>query len=161
MAAVPGEDDRLHEHRRRDAEHVHPRRRRRRQADPPDRSPPATPPGSRAATSGISKVVAAKAPAAALRRINGTARADRLTGTARAERIDGKGGNDRIDGKGGKDVLIGGAGNDTILAFDGIAETITCGPGKDFAMADRTDKVSGCERVTRKGAKKKAAAKKR
>ena len=96
-----------------------------------------------------------------MRRINGTARADRLTGTSGAERIDGKGGSDRIEGKGGKDVLIGGAGNDTILAFDGIAETITCGPGKDFAMADRIDKVSGCEVVTRKGPKKKAAAKTR
>jgi uncharacterized protein YukE len=109
--------------------------------------------GSTAATSAISKVVAAKAPAA-IRRINGNARANRLTGTARAERIDGKGGNDRIDGKGGKDVLIGGTGNDTILAADGIAETVNCGPGRDRVTADRSDRLIGCERVTRRPARR-------
>ena len=90
----------------------------------------------------------------AIRQVNGNARANRLTGTARAERIDGKGGNDRIDGKGGKDVLIGGTGNDTILAADGIAETINCGPGRDRVIADRSDKLSGCERVTRRPARR-------
>ncbi len=107
--------------------------------------------GSASATSAIPKVVTATAPAA-IRQINGNARANRLTGTARAERIDGKGGNDRIDGKGGKDVLIGGTGNDTIMAADGIAETINCGAGRDRVTADRTDKLSGCERVTRRTA---------
>jgi hypothetical protein len=109
--------------------------------------------GATAATSAISKVVAAKAPAA-IRQVNGNARANRLIGTARAERIDGKGGNDYIDGKGGKDVLIGGAGNDRILAADGIAETVNCGPGRDRVTADRSDKLTGCERVTRRPARR-------
>jgi hypothetical protein len=109
--------------------------------------------GSTAAMSAISKVVTAAAPVA-VRRVNGNARANRLTGTARAERIDGKGGNDRIDGKGGKDVLIGGTGNDTILAADGIAETINCGRGRDRVTADRSDKLTGCERVTRRPARR-------
>ena len=109
--------------------------------------------GPTAAQSSITGVVAATAPTA-IRQVNGNARANRLTGTARAERIDGKGGNDRIDGKGGKDVLIGGTGNDTILAADGIAETINCGPGRDRVTADRTDKLSGCERVTRRPARR-------
>ena len=109
--------------------------------------------GPTAAQSSITGAVTATAPTA-IRQVNGNARANRLTGTARAERIDGKGGNDRIDGKGGKDVLIGGTGNDTILAADGIAETISCGPGRDRVTADRTDKLSGCERVTRRPARR-------
>ncbi len=109
--------------------------------------------GPTAAQSSITRVVAATAPTA-IRRMNGNARANRLTGTARAERIDGKGGNDRIDGKGGKDIVIGGTGNDTILAADGIAETINCGPGRDRVTADRSDKLTGCERVTRRPARR-------
>ncbi|MGE5690260.1 MAG: hypothetical protein ACM33B_06855, partial [Pseudomonadota bacterium] len=114
--------------------------------------------GSTVATSGITALVRATAPAA-VRIVNGTRKADRLVGTAAAERIDGKAGDDRIDGRGGKDVLVGGTGNDTILAADGIAETVDCGKGKDRAVVDRTDRVRGCEQVTRKGAKKPKATK--
>jgi Ca2+-binding RTX toxin-like protein len=116
--------------------------------------------GSTAASSAITAIVKATAPAA-VRAVNGNAKANRLTGTARAERIDGKGGNDRIDGRGGKDTLIGGTGNDTIMAADGIAETVSCGPGRDTAVVDRSDKVSGCEKVTRRAPKKATVKKKK
>lgn len=109
--------------------------------------------GSTQATSAISAVVAAKAPATT-KSIRGSARNDRLVGTNRAETISGLGGNDRIDGKGGKDVLLGGAGNDTIVATDGAVDTVDCGPGTDRATVDRADKVKRCERVTRRPARR-------
>jgi hypothetical protein len=34
-----------------------------------------------------------------------------------------------------------------VLVRDGARDVVSCGPGKDVAMADRRDQLSGCERV--------------
>jgi hypothetical protein len=45
------------------------------------------------------------------------------------------------------DVILAGAGNDRIHAADGHTDRIDCGPGRDTVWADRTDELTGCERV--------------
>jgi RTX calcium-binding nonapeptide repeat (4 copies)/WD40-like Beta Propeller Repeat len=125
--------------------------------------------GSTGALSSISKRVAAKAPAIG-KTVKGTAKADRLTGTPGPDTIHGGGGNDRIAGAAGddklygdagddtiiggagRDAIFGGSGNDTIRADDGELDNIDCGPGKDTVVADKLDKVKGCEKVARHGA---------
>jgi Ca2+-binding RTX toxin-like protein len=66
-------------------------------------------------------------------------------------------GNDLITGGAGADLLLGGpghdllrgrAGRDRIFASDGARDVITCGPGRDFVVADRRDFVAAnCEIV--------------
>ncbi len=75
---------------------------------------------------------------------------DRLLGGPGNDRLLGGAGNDRLLGGPGNDRLLGGAGNDTIEAADGISETIRCGPGRDTVRADRGDRLTGCERVSRR-----------
>ena len=83
-------------------------------------------------------VVAAAALAAALaapagaKRITGNARANLLIGTAAPDRVVAGGGNDRID--------VAGGGRDVV----------SCGPGTDVVQADPSDRLSGCETVTRR-----------
>ena len=79
-------------------------------------------------------VVAASAWAATIR---GTAKNDVLRGTPGPDRIYGKAGDDRLYGYGGDDLLVGGAG----------ADVLACGAGRDVAIADKKDKVPGCEIV--------------
>lgn len=99
---------------------------------------------------------------------SGTPQDDRLTGTAGNDLIYGRGGNDRLLGGAGNDVLYGGLGNDVLYggpgtdrlyggpgkdelhARDGRRDTVDCGPGRDVAWVDRSDRVSGCERVVRR-----------
>jgi Ca2+-binding RTX toxin-like protein len=108
--------------------------------------------------------------------LRGTRKGDKLRGTDKPERMFGLGGNDRIDGGGGNDFIDGGSGNDTIFggpgdddliggggtdklsagrgndwinAFDGKAERIDCGVGKDTVVADKKDRVRHCEKVKR------------
>jgi hypothetical protein len=97
------------------------------------------------------------------KKLTGTRKADRLTGTAYADvikgmagndTIKGLGGNDTIDGGAGRDHIDAGAGNDHIAARDGAVDTIVCGAGKDTVVADRGDKVRGCEKVSRPKARK-------
>ena len=88
-------------------------------------------------------VVAASAFAA---NIVGTARNDTLRGTAKADKIVGGAGNDKLYGLAGNDVLLGGAGNDVLSGGPG-ADVLNCGPGRDTALADKSDKVTGCEIV--------------
>ena len=78
--------------------------------------------------------------------ITGTPRNDTLRGTAKADRISGGGGNDKLYGLAGNDVLNGGAGNDLLVGGPG-ADVLNCGPGRDTAVADRRDKLVGCEVV--------------
>ena len=49
------------------------------------------------------------------------------------------------------DQLEGGSGNDSIYAADEgpTRDVVRCGPGRDRAVVDGADTVSGCERVTR------------
>lgn len=80
----------------------------------------------------------------------GTSRANTIRGTAVSERIRGLASNEVIRGLGGDDCLDGGADNDTITSRDGLRETIRCGPGRDRITADRSDRLIGCERITRR-----------
>lgn len=103
----------------------------------------------------------------AARTFSGTAKADRITGTAANDVLYGLGGadvllglngndvlsggrgDDRLDGGPGRDRLFGGPGNDTLRARDGTRDVVDCGPGRDTAVVDRVDRVSGCELVRR------------
>jgi len=109
--------------------------------------------------------------------VTGTTEADRLTGTGLHDVISGLAGDDVLDGGAGHDCLYGdegndaltggngndllrggqgvdtfngGPGNDVIDAADGAAETISCGGGRDAVDADRADRLTGCELVTRR-----------
>jgi uncharacterized delta-60 repeat protein len=122
--------------------------------------PPGPPPGPPAG--------AALKPGACANPQLGTRRADRLVGTVAGDMlrggagndvlIGGRGadcllggtGNDRLNGGKGRDKLSGGSGNDTINSADGVRETVLCGSGKDRVVADRKDRLRGCERVTRR-----------
>jgi Ca2+-binding RTX toxin-like protein len=115
-------------------------------------TPPATAPTARSAR----------------RTFAGTARADRVTGTAGADVLYGLGGNDVLLGEKGNDVLYGGRGDDvldggagldrlyggpgddTLRARDRNRDVVDCGPGRDVALVDASDRVSGCERVVRR-----------
>lgn len=75
---------------------------------------------------------------------------DKLLGGAGNDVLTGGAGNDALTGGRGKDKLSGGGGNDVINAKDGKIETINCGKGRrDRAIADRRDRLVGCERVRR------------
>jgi uncharacterized repeat protein (TIGR01451 family) len=100
--------------------------------------------------------------------IQGTATADHLTGTARADLIRAGAGNDWVNGASGNDTLYGGTGNDVLIggrghdtlyggsgndllrARDGTRDVVSCGPGRDTALVDKLDRVTGCEVVYRK-----------
>lgn len=69
--------------------------------------------------------------------IVGSPRGDVLKGSAHADKLYGKAGNDRLYGYRGNDLLVGGAG----------ADLLVCGAGRDVAIADKSDKVRGCEVV--------------
>ena len=92
-------------------------------------------------------------------RLSGLAQADCLTGGRGADRLTGGAGNDRLAGGPGNDRLSGGsgrnrysagAGNDTIRARNNTRERIDCGPGRDRANVDRSDRLRRCERIRRR-----------
>lgn len=69
-----------------------------------------------------------------------------------ATNVYGGTGNDRIQsGPSYPDRVEGGSGNDRIRARDKRLQrdSVVCGPGRDTAIVDRLDSVSGCERVLR------------
>ena len=92
-------------------------------------------------------------------RLIGTKGSDRLLGRGGRDRLDGRTGRDCLDGGGGRDTLkggpdsdkiIAGPGADRIKARDGSRDRIFCGAGRhDLAIADRGDRLSGCEIVRR------------
>jgi Ca2+-binding RTX toxin-like protein len=59
-------------------------------------------------------------------------------------------GNDKLTGGEATDIFRGESGNDRLYAADGVAEDVHCGSGSDGVVADRTDRVRGCERVRRR-----------
>lgn len=77
-------------------------------------------------------------------------------------RLDGGGqvtGPERFDGGPGDDVVLPapgfsyvalGAGDDRVLAADGTAGAVDCGPGDDRVVVDAADLVRGCEHVVRR-----------
>jgi hypothetical protein len=76
-----------------------------------------------------------------------------LVGTAAGNRLTGSSGPDTITGGDGVDFLEGGAGDDTLMARDGLADRVRCGPGADTAVVDPFDQVSDtCETVLAEGA---------
>ncbi|HYY04905.1 MAG TPA: alkaline phosphatase family protein [Gaiellaceae bacterium] len=99
--------------------------------------------------------------------IRGTSHRDVLVGTPGRDVICGLGGNDQLFGRGGNDVLLGGAGadvlaggpgsdrlvggpgNDVLLAADGQADVVVGGAGRDRAVVDAVDRVTGVETVRR------------
>jgi hypothetical protein len=90
-------------------------------------------------------------------RIDGRSGHDCLLGGRGNDMLVGAGGNDRLTGGSGNDTLKGGpgtnaydagSGNDVVEARNGKRETIRCGGGNDRARVDKSDRVSGCERVT-------------
>jgi Ca2+-binding RTX toxin-like protein len=78
---------------------------------------------------------------------------DTLTGTSGPNVLDGGDGEDYVDGGYGLDSLAGGGGADVVVARDNVRdERVSCGPGDDFAIVDRHDRVVGngnnrCEQV--------------
>jgi RTX calcium-binding nonapeptide repeat (4 copies)/WD40-like Beta Propeller Repeat len=114
--------------------------------------------------------IAAQPPHHRGRHIVGSDRADYLAGGGYDDSISGRGGNDTLVGGAGDDLLAGGSGNDvitggsgadrmaggpgsdTIYAADGERDVVDCGAGRDRAVVDSFDKVTGCEVVVTPGA---------
>jgi len=83
--------------------------------------------------------------------ISGGRGRDRIKGGKGADRITGNGGRDRISGGAGRDRLLGGKGSDVIRSRDHKRDVVNCGKGRhDVAIADRRDRVRGCERIRRR-----------
>lgn len=78
-------------------------------------------------------------------RIWGNAGNDVILGDDQAPLALGKPGGDRIVPGGGRDYVDAGGGNDLIISRDGRPDTVDCGPGRDRVVADRADRLSGCE----------------
>jgi hypothetical protein len=70
---------------------------------------------------------------------------DQLDGGKGSDDLSGGTGLDTLRGGSGRDSFRGGSGNDFIGARDGQRETIRCGGGTDLVVADRKDRVRGCE----------------
>lgn len=82
--------------------------------------------------------------------VDGGAGRDRLYGERGNDRLVGGSGNDVLDGGVGRDRIDGGAGNDVIYARDRARDVVRCGTGRDRVVADRSDVLVGCERVSRR-----------
>ena len=82
--------------------------------------------------------------------IGGGRLVDLLYGGAGSDRVAGGGGADDITGGPGRDQLFGGAGRDSIKSRDSNRDTVRCGAGRDRVSADRSDRVPGCERISRR-----------
>jgi Ca2+-binding RTX toxin-like protein len=71
---------------------------------------------------------------------------DTLIGNNGPNTLEGGAGDDHIVGRGGQDTLEDGLGDDGIQSQDGAADGVSCGPGSDAALADKTvDQLNGCE----------------
>jgi Ca2+-binding RTX toxin-like protein len=85
--------------------------------------------------------------------VAGGAQQGTITGTGAQNDLSGGGGADYVDGLRGADRLEGGDGPDVVAARDGgDGEPVSCGPGDDFAIVDRGDRIvrrgpDRCERV--------------
>jgi peptidoglycan/xylan/chitin deacetylase (PgdA/CDA1 family) len=80
--------------------------------------------------------------------LRGTSAGDSLSGGPGNDALYGRGGADRLTGGPGSDTISGGPGADLILAADGNSDVVRCGPGRDVARVDPSDRVSSsCEVV--------------
>jgi hypothetical protein len=75
---------------------------------------------------------------------------DRLAGESGNDRLDAGDGADRLDGGPGRDLIVGGFGADRVRALDGERDVVRCGVGVDQVLADRRDRLIGCERISRR-----------
>jgi Ca2+-binding RTX toxin-like protein len=67
---------------------------------------------------------------------------DVMVGDIGADNINGGPGNDRLEGGSGADILNGRKGDDRIFAArDRDSDSITCGPGQDFARVSPVDVI--------------------
>ena len=82
-------------------------------------------------------------------RLYGRAGDDRLLGLSGRDLLDGGAGADLVVGGTDGDLLIGGSGADLLRARDGDKDRLRCGLGRDTAVVDDRDVVSGCEVVHR------------
>jgi Ca2+-binding RTX toxin-like protein len=80
----------------------------------------------------------------------GNAGRDDLAGGDGRDRLWGGRGNDQLEGGGGRDRYFAGSGDDLVLSRDRHAEVIRCGAGTDRVVADRQDRLIGCERRLRR-----------
>ena len=76
---------------------------------------------------------------------------DRVVGDARANLIETHRGDDTVDPGAGADEVDASHGDDLILARDGEADVVRCGPGADRAVVDAADTVAECEVVETPG----------
>jgi hypothetical protein len=79
--------------------------------------------------------------------IDGGDGADQLQGGFGTDTIDGGAGNDLIGGGQERSILRGGPGDDRISSSNGVRDSVDCGPGSDRVVADRSDRLHGCETV--------------
>jgi hypothetical protein len=80
---------------------------------------------------------------------------DELEGGRGRDALDGGEGRDRLNGGYDPDVVRGGPGDDRVIARGGGTDVVDCGPGaRDVAIVDSRDRVRGCERVSRSGARR-------
>jgi Ca2+-binding RTX toxin-like protein len=83
--------------------------------------------------------------------ISGGAGNDTLSGGKGNDTISGGAGNDKISAGPGKNKVSGGAGNDRINVRNHKRDVVNCGTGKkDRVVADKVDKLRGCEHVKRR-----------
>ncbi|WP_217922064.1 calcium-binding protein [Miltoncostaea oceani] len=82
--------------------------------------------------------------------LRGAGGADRLFGLGDDDRLYGGAGADRLIGGDDDDLLVGGGGSDLILARDGERDDVRCGAGRDRAVVDQLDRLTGCETVDRR-----------
>ena len=75
---------------------------------------------------------------------------DTLRGDSGDDALAGGPGNDTLSGGGGRNGYSAGSGNDTVEARNRQRERVDCGPGRDKATVDRSDRVRRCERTRRR-----------
>jgi Ca2+-binding RTX toxin-like protein len=82
--------------------------------------------------------------------VSGGPGSDRITGGAGNDKLSGGSGNDTITAGPGSNKVSGGAGNDRINVRNHRRDVVNCGKGKkDRVIADKRDKLRGCEIVRR------------
>jgi len=75
---------------------------------------------------------------------------DILYGGLKRDVLAGGAGDDQLFPGTGRDIVRAGAGNDVINARDGSRDVIECASGVDRVVADRHDRLRGCEQVARR-----------
>lgn len=72
---------------------------------------------------------------------------DDLQGGFGRDTLDGGSGDDLIGGEQDASVIRAGPGDDRVSSSNGVADSVDCGGGSDRVVADRSDRLSGCETV--------------